>query len=308
MSQPSVAHLLTGDGLAGNTRAVQVGDLIDGRYLLDKRAGAGGMAQVFRARDQLSGERVAIKLLDVPGSSAMRRFEREVQVLSELSHPHIVGYLGHGLVRPGLPFIAMEWLNGLALDELLQLRQPTVNEAVHMARLVAQALGVAHEAGVVHRDIKPSNLYLPEGRFEQIKVLDFGIARLSDASQALTKTGYMVGTPLYMAPEQARSAREVDARADVFSLGCVLFECLHGKRPFDGPNVTAVLARILLEETPRLRDLGDRVPDALDKVVSRMMSRNPDRRPANGREVAEQLALMGELDDGPIRLSALPKS
>ena len=264
------------------------------------------MAQVFRARDQATGERVAVKLLDRDSGSTQRRFDQEVQVLSELAHPHIVRYVAHGLTDDGRRYLVMEWLEGEPVDERLKRERLSVAQSVLLVRGAAQALGKAHAAGIVHRDVKPSNLFLVNGEIEQIRVLDFGIARLVDTTQALTNTGFLLGTPMYMAPEQVKAERDIDARVDVFALGCLLFECLRGRRAFQGPSVTAVLAKILFEDTPRLSDSNPDIPPLLDEMVRRMMSRNREHRPTDGAAVAEQLSAFGDLEQGPI--GATPSS
>lgn len=170
-----------------------------------------------------------------------------------------------------------------------------------MIARVASALGAAHARGIVHRDIKPSNLFLVDGDVDRVKVLDFGIAHVKHgAVDAMTRTGATIGTPRYMAPEQARGGREVDARADVFSLGCVMFECVAGQPPFTGDNPVAVLMKILLEEAPRIGALCTGIPAALDDLVARMIAKEPTARPCDGLAVAGELDAIGPLDDlGP---------
>ena len=155
--------------------------------------------------------------------------------------------------------------------------------------------------GVVHRDIKPGNLFLPGGAIERLKVLDFGIARLTDGARKLTRTGSVIGTPGYMAPELVRGARDITPRADVFSLGCVMFQCLTGRAVFEAEAPTALLAKILLVEPPRVRDVAPQVPAAVDEVVARMLAKDPARRLADAPAVLEQLAALGPLGDGARR-------
>src|SRR5262249_4208721 len=156
-------------------------------------------------------------------------------------------------------------------------------------------LGAAHRFGVVHRDVKPSNLFLVGGRPEEAKILDFGIARMGVLDRTLTQAGAMIGTPGYIAPEQARGDRHVDARADVFSLGCVLFRCLTGQKPFEGDDVMAILLKLVLEEPPRLGELLPEAPSALEDLVARMLAKAPGDRPADGSAVARELAAI-EID------------
>src|SRR6185369_5218253 len=230
------------------------GDLVAGRFEIERLAGWGGMGDVYRAVDRLRGLPVALKVLHGEDHRespfAAERFAREAETLAELTHPAIVKYIAHGRTPAGELYLAMEWLDGEDLGARLSRSGLGVAEAVMLATRVAEALGAAHARGVVHRDVKPSNLFLCDGRVDRVKVVDFGIAR-RDRALGATRTGVLLGTPGYMAPEQARGGRELDARADVFALGCVLFECITGRPAFAGEHAMAILARILLEEAPR---------------------------------------------------------
>src|SRR5262249_44843238 len=159
--------------------------------------------------------------------------------------------------------------------------------SISLAARVADALAAAHARGVVHRDIKPSNLFLPDGDIARVKVLDFGVARMSGGARAeASLTAGRVGTPRYMAPEQARGEKEIDARADVFSLGCVLYACLAGRAAFLGDDEIGVLAKILLEDPPRVREVKPGVPKPVDDLVMRMLSKDPAGRPQDGAALA----------------------
>ncbi|WP_437479358.1 protein kinase [Sorangium sp. So ce1014] len=273
------------------------GRLLDGRFELAEVAGAGGMGTVYRAIDRASGAVVAVKLLRNVDPRAQARFAREALALSRAQHPHIVRYAMHGVAPTGEPYLAMEWLSGESLADRLSRQRLSVGECVALARAVADALGAAHARGIVHRDIKPSNLLLVDGAPEKVKLLDFGIARLSDATAPLTQTAVVIGTPGYMAPEQARAEREVlDARADVFSLGCVLFECLTGQRAFRAQHVMALLWKLLLEDPPPARELRPDVPPALDELLACMLAKDPSARPADGAAVARRLDALGPLE------------
>jgi serine/threonine protein kinase len=181
----------------------------------------------------------------------------------------------------------MEWLEGEDLATRLRRGPLGVEESQRLVTRAAEALGVAHSRGIVHRDIKPSNLFLTADG--DIKVIDFGIARTATVALDMTRTGMILGTPGYLAPEQARrGARALDARADVFALGCVLFECLTGQPAFSGDNPLAILSRVLLEEVPAVSTLRADVPPALDVLLSQMLDKDPDNRPPNGAEVARR--------------------
>ncbi|GAC1540926.1 MAG: hypothetical protein NVS3B10_05550 [Polyangiales bacterium] len=273
----------------------QAGDVVAERFELVALAGEGGMGSVWRARDRTSDGPVALKLIDA-GAHA-DRFAREALVLAELVHPRIVRYLGHGAVDARTLYLAMEWLEGEDLHARLERQGLSIVESVEIARHIAEALGFAHARAIVHRDIKPANVMLAEGAPGGVKVVDFGIARkLRDSPGEITAAGTLVGTVGYMSPEQAQAAGTVDARADVFALGCVLFECVTGRPAFEGSELVAVLLKVLLEEPPALRDVRDDVPAALDALVSRMMAQAPAERPADGDEVARALSALDLTD------------
>jgi tetratricopeptide (TPR) repeat protein len=288
-------HAHEGNTLADLDQSTQGGPgaTIAGRYRLEAQLGAGGMGVVHRARDLERGDVVAIKLV-----RAGQRFDREVAALAAVVHPGVVGYRDHGFDREGVAFLVMELIDGEDLARRLARGSVTLEQTLALARQIASALVAAHAAGVVHRDLKPSNIVLPGGQFEHAKLLDFGVARLRGLT-SLTGTGHVLGTPGYMSPEQARGLADVDGRTDVYSLGCVLFECLTGEPPFPGNHAVAVLAKILLEDTPRigerLRSLGRAVtvPRALDELVHAMMARDRADRLATPGEV---LARLGALD------------
>jgi tetratricopeptide (TPR) repeat protein len=270
------------------------GERLDDRFELEQPIGTGGMGTVFRARDSISGETVAVKILSDGQGHLAERFAREVMVLAELSHPGIVRYISHGMTASGRLFLVMEWVDGEVLKARLERGPLTLGESVTLATRVAEALGVAHARGVVHRDLNPSNLMLPGGRVDLVKVLDFGIARREGKTQ-LTQTGTMLGTVGYMAPEQAHPGEPIDARADVFALGCVLFECLTGVPPFDGDTTAAILAKILFGTAPRVSELWPEVPESLDALVAQLLAQDPALRPSDGANLAAALATLGPL-------------
>ncbi|HEY0477110.1 MAG TPA: protein kinase, partial [Kofleriaceae bacterium] len=269
-----------------------LGDLLGERFEIEQQIRAGGMGQVFRARDHVSNRTVAVKLISDDREHRTARFAREVELLAELSHPGIVHHVAHGTTPSGKLFLVMEWLDGEDLRSRLEREPLTMAESVVLATRVAEALGAAHARGIVHRDLKPSNLFLPGGRIDQVKVLDFGIAQKAGRTQ-LTQTGTMIGTPGYMAPEQARSKAAIDARADVFALGCVLFECLTGAPAFEGDSAIAVLGKILFDQAPRVSALWPEVPEDLDALVARMLDKEPALRPGDGAQLAAVLVALG---------------
>jgi hypothetical protein len=261
-----------------------------GRYTLLHRAGAGGMGVVYRATD---GERdVALKLLERPGRAAERRFAREAALLARLEHPGIVKYLEHGTTPEGAPYLVMEWLEGCDLATHVRAQRLTVAQGLALTLAAARALAVAHASGVIHRDLKPSNLYLVGAELQQLKVIDFGIARDLAGEHALTSTGDWLGTPAYMAPEQLRGAH--DARTDVYGLGATLYECLAGQPPFVG-EPGEVLSAVLTETPVGLAARARGVPPEVDALVSRMLAKDPAERPKDLSALALEIAaLMGE--------------
>ncbi len=287
-------------------RKVDPGQIIAERFEIERLVGSGGMGSVYRARDRLTGGLVAVKVLIAKLARDKERFRREAQLLAEVNHPRVVKYVAHGVTVADEPYIAMEWLDGEDLADKLAHTGLTMGESVLLAKRVAEALGAMHERGIVHRDIKPSNLFLPAGEIEKVKLLDLGIARFADPLRASTRTGVMLGTPGYMAPEQARGMKGVDARVDVFALGCVLFECLTGSPAFMGEHIAAVLAKILLENSPRVSEMRPDVPAQLDDLVARMLSKHPAVRPADGAAVARELSSIVTVGpEGPRRTASI---
>jgi predicted ATPase len=272
---------------------VQPGDVIAERFEIERFAGSGGMGAVYRAKDRTSGQSVAVKTLITARGQDVERFTREAALLAELRHPGIVRYVAHGTTVDGSRYLAMEWLEGVDLaDHLANRGALSPDEAVRIARHAADALAVAHARGVVHRDIKPSNIFLADGRVDRLRLLDFGVARLPRASTN-TRAGAVIGTPGYMAPEQARGEQDVDPRADVFALGCVLFECLTGRPVFVADHPMALLAKIIIEEAPELRSLVSGIDPAVDKLVRRMLAKPRDQRPSDGAAVVMEIDGLG---------------
>ena len=267
------------------------GTVVAGRFTLQRLAGRGGMGVVYQAQDGLSGRTVALKLLPaLAEEDAGLRFSREAEVLSRLHHPGIVSYVAHGLAHEGQPFLAMEWLEGEDLARRLARQPLSLSETLLLVRRCADVLHAAHSLGIVHRDIKPSNLYLRGGRVEDVVLLDFGLARLLSTSlPALTASSAMLGTPGYMAPEQVSSERDISPAADIFSLGCVLYECLTGQTPFRAPHVAAVLTKILFAEPLPLHTLRPELPTSLQPLVNQMLAKAPLQRLANGLQLQRAL-------------------
>ena len=271
------------------------GQVVADRFEVESIAGAGAMGTVFRALDRKTGAMVAIKVLHTADAKIVDRFAREADILLQLHHPFIVQSVASGLTETGERWLAMEWLQGEDLSQRLKRQGLEVHEAIVLARKVALGLGSAHANGIVHRDIKPGNVFLVDGDPTQPRILDFGVARLTDRDQRMTATGAALGTPAYMSPEQAGGGQPPDARSDVFSLGTVLYECIAGQMAFGGDTLIDVLSKILFGDMPRLQAARPDVPPALDAVVARMMAKNRDDRYANGDEAAAALLALESL-------------
>ena len=265
-----------------------------GRYQLERELGRGGMATVYLAADVRHGRQVAIKVLRAELAAAIGRdrFLREIQIAARLQHPHILPLFDSGEAGGWLYYV-MPYVEGESLrDRVNREKQLPIDDALQIAREVADALAYAHSVGIVHRDIKPENILLSAGH---ALVADFGVARaLSVAGGTqLTETGIAVGTPLYMSPEQARGAVELDGRSDIYSLGCVLYELLSGEAPFTGPTAQAVMARHSLDPVPSLCTVRTTVSLALDCAVAKALAKVPADRYPTAQRFADVLAAGG---------------
>jgi len=269
---------------------LRLDDRLQGRFRIDAQIAEGGMGVVYRGFDLDFDQPIAIKVLRPGAVDNVTRFEREATMLATLDHPGVIRYVAHGVAHEGSSFLVTEWVDGTTLAEHHARVGLTPAEAVAVACRVAEALGAAHARGLVHRDIKPQNILLAGGDLQRPKVIDFGLVRRASGDPRLTETGVVVGTPGYMAPEQARGEREIDARSDVFALGCVLYECVSGVPAFAGRNVGAVMARIVLCDPPLLRDIAPATPAGLERIVTRMLAKHRADRPRDAAEVAAELA------------------
>ncbi|MBN2574181.1 MAG: protein kinase [Deltaproteobacteria bacterium] len=277
-------------------RGRQRSGLIAGRFRLQDVVASGGMGEVHRARDLVSHAQVCVKLLRADEDRDGERFLQEAKILSALEHPAIVRYLAHGVVGHER-YLVMEWLEGEDLAQRLVREPPSLADTMKLLQQAAEALAYAHAHDVIHRDIKPHNLFLLDRQIGQLKVLDFGIARLVNANRRLTRTGNLVGTPGYLAPETVDGGSTIDGRADVFSLGCVAHECLTGKPTFRGHEPGVLLAKLMLEEPPHLSEIVPQVPRAVGDLIARMLAKNPERRPT-AAQVLRTLSALGDLADG----------
>jgi hypothetical protein len=262
--------------------------LVDGRFRIRRFHRRGGMGELYDAWDHERGERVALKLLRA-GSTAHERFEREGALLATLDHPGIVRHIAHGVTPLGQRYLAMEWLEGEDLAERLRRERLTIGEIVALGIALGRALGAAHARGIIHRDLKPRNIFLPDFRPARAKLIDFGLARSNDPVRELTRTGVALGTRGYMAPEQvAGDHRSVGPSADLFSLGCVLYECAVGVAPFEADDSSEVLRRILFEDPAPLSGRAG-LPPPLVALVTSALEKDPADRPASAAAVVDAL-------------------
>ncbi len=274
---------------------------LDSRFELEALVGAGGHAQVWRAHDRVRDMLVAVKLLvrtDATWVDADRRLVAEAGVLATLREPGIVGYVAHGVTPGGGPYLVEDWIDGPTLRAYMRSPGLDAREAVALVAAVAEAVGAAHALGVIHRDLKPENILLAGGDLGQPRLVDFGLARHSGL-RGLTRTGVVLGTVGYVAPEQARGDRELDVRVDVFTLGCLLYELLTGRPAFAGSGMLAVAAKVQGHEPP---PLAETCPEAavVVPVLAQMMAKDPAHRLSDGRAVAAALRAVTP-DAGPRR-------
>jgi serine/threonine protein kinase len=279
----------------------KVGDVIAGKYRLEKVAGEGGMGIVYAAEHLVLKQRVAVKVLlpDAATSDAVvERFSREAQAGARIQSEHIARVMDAGSLASGAPFLVMEYLEGCDLEELVELQGtlPVAEVCDYMLQAL-EALAHAHAVGLVHRDLKPANLFLacrPDGS-NVIKMVDFGISKSVKARPEEKRlTGHHVlGSPVYMSPEQLRNAKEIDGRADLWSLGVVAYEMLSGVTPFDGDGVGEIFAAILESEAKPLHERNPKVPEELSAIITKCLRRNVEERWQDAASLARALVPFG---------------
>lgn len=286
-------------GVASDPRD-RSGEVLQQKYRLLRRIGEGGMGTVYEAQHVVLGRRFAVKFLQSDLSqneSALARFRREAEAAGSLENEHIAAVVDFDRASDGSPYLVMEYLVGESLGRLLQREGPLPPvRAVGALLQVCRGLEIAHAAGIIHRDLKPDNLFLvrrTDGS-DLIKILDFGVAKLQrDGDGATTRTGATLGTPFYMAPEQARGERQVDQRLDIYALGVILYELLSGQKPHPGDNYNAILAHILNQEPRSLAALCPHLPPKLVAIVHRAMAFDPGDRPPSVAALGRELAAFG---------------
>jgi eukaryotic-like serine/threonine-protein kinase len=258
-----------------------------GGYRILKELGRGGMGVVYQAEDPKLKRLVALKAM-LPrlaaDESARQRFLREAQAMAAVHHDHIITIFQVD-ENNGVPFLAMEFLDGMPLDKWLKDgRKPNLAQILRMGREIAEGLAAAHERGLIHRDVKPGNIWLDSDHKGRVKILDFGLARVGTEDVHLTRSGAIVGTPAYMSPEQARGEK-VDERTDLFSLGCVLYRLCTGAMPFAGDTTMSLLLALAMDHPKTVRDVNPEIPAALSDLVMRLLAKAPAERLASAREV-----------------------
>jgi len=289
-----------------------VGMLLADSYEVLRVIGEGGMGRVYEAKHaRLPNKRYAVKVLHGDLSrqpDVVTRFQREAEAASTLSHPNVIGVYDVNRTLDGRPYIVCEMLEGEELGDYLERAgKLPVGPAVRIVRQVCHALGAAHAHGIVHRDVKPENVFLtgdPAGPLA--KVLDFGISKVAESGASLTKTGMVMGTPAYMAPEQARGDK-VDKRADIYAVGAILYHALTGRRPFDETDPLATLTAVLVQEPARPCSLVPSLPPALELVIQRAMAKEPAARYQTLEDLDADL-LPFDVDSDGVALPIAPKT
>ncbi len=284
--------------LAASTVDPRIGQIVQDRYRIVRKIGEGGMGAVYEGEHTVIKRKVAIKCLHAQyatNQEMVNRFHREAMAANAIRHPNIVEVTDMGRFEDGAVFMVLEFLEGKELAAVLkQTGAMPLSRVVYIISQVCDALSSAHEAGIVHRDLKPDNIYLcPRGEDDPdfAKVLDFGIAKFRETGgQGMTRTGMTMGTPNYMAPEQAQASKDLDHRADIYSLGVIIFHLITGVLPYDDESFPMLMVKVVSYPAPRMSSVSPEIPPALDELVDRMLAKNPAMRPSSCKEIKAALA------------------
>ena len=283
------AATMTADGApaTGAAGALKAGMVVAGTYEITRLIGQGGMGAVWEAKHlRLPDKRVVVKVLlwGATDAVALARFRREAEIASRLGHPNIVQVHDFNTLPSGAPYIVLELLQGESLASRLSRGRPTFDQTAAIVTQIGSALAAAHREGVVHRDLKPDNVFLCPTEVggevrDVVKILDFGISKMRGAKTVLTQDAALIGTPQYMAPEQATGRNDdIDARTDIFAFGAIVFEMLAGQPPFSGDTLAAVIHAVVYAPTPPLAELAPGTPPAVIAAVERALAKNRDDR------------------------------
>jgi serine/threonine protein kinase len=298
---PSVGDSSSGVGTGSRKADPLIGTLVAGRYRILELLGRGGMGVVYKARHEMMDRTVAIKLLLpqlVSDESAAARFQREARASSKINHANIIALHDFGRTDDGVPYIVMDYIEGESLSEILKReKQLGTTRTVHIFGQVCDALQHAHDLGIIHRDLKPGNIMIVQNEDERdiVKVVDFGIAKMYESeeghdAQKLTTTGELFGSPVYMSPEQC-GGYELDARSDIYSLGCVIYETLTGKLPCAGRTVLETISKQLASAPPSFSDARPDlyIPEWVEQIVMRSLQKDRGKRQQSMREMQNEL-------------------
>jgi serine/threonine-protein kinase len=269
-----------------------LGQKLFGTYTITDKLGEGAMGSVYLAKQGQTGQRIAIKLLNEEAQrdhETVQRFLREARVISMLNHPNVVRVFIFGETSTSISYMAMEYVDGIPLENIVRREPLDQDRVLDISRQMLGAIGEAHDLGIMHRDLKPENVLLTEhrGRRDFVKILDFGIAKVQNANQQLTQSGVVYGTPAYMSPEQAQ-ALDIDARADLYSLGCMMYEMVTGRLPFDAKTALKILEMQAFREPKPPSEIVD-VDGRLEAIILKAMAKAPENRYQTAQEMLEAL-------------------
>lgn len=286
-----------------------IGDVLAGAFCIIGVIGEGGMGRVYEAEHVRLPRKVAVKIVApelATNAEAIGRLEREAQAAARIVHDNVLDVIDVVRARDGRPCMVTELLHGEELGVMLErVHKLPLNDAIDMARQVCRGLNAAHAQGIVHRDLKPENLFMcprDEGGYK-VKILDFGVAKMTDGAN-LTRLGTVVGTPAYMAPEQAQGAPNVDGRADVYGVGAVLYRVLTGHAPFESDDPARMLARVVMDQPRRPREMDPSIPDQLELIILRAMAKAPAQRLTSAAELERALGAFADVLARPAPIAA----
>jgi serine/threonine-protein kinase len=276
-----------------------IGKVLDSKYQIQHLIGEGGMGNVYQAKHLHIGFPVAVKILHpklVKDSTAVERFRREARSARTIAHPNAVQVMDFGITSDNILYLVMELINGISLQKVLD--NETIldtTRAISIMKQVCLAVDVAHTKSIIHRDLKPDNILVIDAGtpLETVKVIDFSIAKIKQGSDDpnITSAGIAVGTPKYISPEQAQGLKDIDSRADIYSLGVILYQMLTGKLPFEGKTVAMTLIQHIQTKPKALRELNPNIPIELEKVVLKALAKIPSERQQSAAMLAEELTL-----------------